>query len=75
MHKSPIVYRHIDGSITVPLWMIEFNLIWKTAKKEPSAGMFWKLLVGTAIVLAFGYAGETKLVNGWIGLASTVRCL
>ena len=27
--KSPIVYRYIDWSITVPLQMIEFNLILK----------------------------------------------
>jgi len=67
VHKSPIVYRYIDWSITVPLQMIEFNLILKAAKKEVSAGMFWKLLVGTVIMLAFGYAGETQMVNGWIG--------
>merc|ERR1712207_50493 len=27
VHASPIVYRYIDWSITVPLQMIEFNLI------------------------------------------------
>merc|ERR1712199_42560 len=31
VHKSPIVYRYIDWSITVPLQMIEFNLISKAA--------------------------------------------
>merc|ERR1712022_72223 len=32
LHRSPIVYRYIDWSITVPLQMIEFNLILKAAK-------------------------------------------
>ena len=33
VHKSPIVYRYVDWSITVPLQMIEFNLILKAAGK------------------------------------------
>merc|ERR1711981_1320762 len=31
VHASPIVYRYVDWSITVPLQMIEFNLILKAA--------------------------------------------
>merc|ERR1711861_80691 len=41
VHTSPIVYRYVDWSITVPLQMIEFNLILKAAGKPTSAGMFW----------------------------------
>jgi len=59
VHKSPIVYRYIDWSITVPLQMIEFNLILKAAQAPVSPMGFWKLLVGTVLMLAFGYAGET----------------
>merc|ERR1712010_170386 len=55
---SPIVYRYVDWSITVPLQMIEFNLILKAAGKPVGAGMFWRLLLGTVIMLAFGYIGE-----------------
>jgi bacteriorhodopsin len=58
VHKSPIVYRYVDWSITVPLQMIEFNLILKAAGKKTSQGMFWRLLVGTVIMLLFGYLGE-----------------
>ena len=47
VHSSPIVYRYVDWSITVPLQMIEFNLILKAAGKETSPMMFWKLLAGT----------------------------
>merc|ERR1712078_333097 len=63
IHRSPVVYRYIDWSITVPLQMIEFNLILKAAGKPVSATMFWKLLVGTVAMLGFGYAGETGAVN------------
>merc|ERR1719188_1684886 len=34
VHKTPIVYRYVDWSITVPLQMIEFNLILKAAGKN-----------------------------------------
>merc|ERR1711977_236341 len=67
VHKSPIVYRYVDWSITVPLQMIEFNLILKAAGKETSAAMFWKLLIGTVMMLAFGYLGETAVINPWMG--------
>jgi bacteriorhodopsin len=65
VHKSPIVYRYVDWSITVPLQMIEFNLILKAAGKEVSALMFWKLLFGTVVMLACGYAGEIKALPAW----------
>merc|ERR1712046_515927 len=58
VRSSPIVYRYVDWSITVPLQMIEFNLILKAAGKAPSVAMFWKLLVGTVMMLLFGYLGE-----------------
>jgi len=63
VHNSPIVYRYVDWSITVPLQMIEFNLILKAAGKQTSAAMFWKLLGGTCIMLAFGYSGEIKAMD------------
>merc|ERR1739848_815487 len=37
VHNSPIVYRYVDWSITVPLQMIEFNLIIKAAGKATTA--------------------------------------
>merc|ERR1712019_69257 len=65
VHRSPVVYRYIDWSITVPLQMIEFNLILKAAKAPISAMGFWKLLIGTVIMLLFGYLGETFLLPAW----------
>merc|ERR1711959_194389 len=69
VHLSPIVYRYVDWSITVPLQMIEFNLILKAAGKQTSAAMFWKLLLGTVIMLAFGYCGEITVLNAWPAFA------
>ena len=43
---SPILYRYIDWSITVPLQMIEFYLILSAVKPNLSQGMFWRLLLG-----------------------------
>jgi bacteriorhodopsin len=69
VHASPIVYRYVDWSITVPLQMIEFNLILKAAGKPVGAGMFWRLFLGTVTMLAFGYMGETQIVPAWPGFA------
>merc|ERR1711877_106766 len=65
VHKSPIVCRYVDWSITVPLQMIEFNLTLKAAGKPVSAAMFWKLLIGTVAMLLCGYLGETFLLPAW----------
>jgi len=63
VHASPIVYRYIDWTITVPLQMIEFNLIIKAAGGNIGAGGFWRLLVGTVAMLLFGYIGESNKDN------------
>merc|ERR1719510_2949393 len=58
IHDSPILYRYIDWSITVPLQMIEFYLILSAVHKNINVAIFWRLLVGTVVMLAFGYMGE-----------------
>merc|ERR1711884_467507 len=65
--SSPIVYRYIDWTITVPLQMIEFYLILRAVKPDISAGMFWRLLVGTVLMLVFGYCGESGIILAWPG--------
>jgi bacteriorhodopsin len=67
--SSPTVYRYIDWSITVPLQMIEFYFILSAVQPNLGAGMFWRLLIGTVIMLAFGYAGEASIINAWAGFA------
>jgi bacteriorhodopsin len=67
--QTPIVYRYIDWSLTVPLQMVEFYLILKAVKPDLSSIMFWRLLLGTVLMLAFGYLGEQSIVNPWVGFA------
>jgi len=71
IHMSPILYRYIDWSITVPLQMIEFYLILSACSKDITQASFWKLLIGTVIMLAAGYAGESGYMLGgaWAGFA------
>merc|ERR1712220_11916 len=52
IHMSPIVYRYIDWSLTVPLQMIEFYLILAAIKPNLGSGMFFRLLFGFALGLA-----------------------
>ena len=60
--STPTVYRYIDWLITVPLLMIEFYLILSAVTKV-SVGIFWRLLVGTIVMLVGGYLGETGYMN------------
>merc|ERR1712232_1306137 len=32
-------------------------------------GMFYRLLVGTVVMLLFGYLGESQVINPWLGFA------
>ena len=65
IHTSPILYRYIDWSITVPLQMIEFYLILSAVKPDMSMQIFMRLLFGTVAMLAFGYSGEAKSMYPW----------
>jgi len=63
---SPTVYRYIDWLITVPLQMIEFYLILSAVRKIPS-GIFWRLLIGSLVMLIGGYLGEAGNINSMLG--------
>ena len=64
--QSPIVYRYIDWLLTVPLQMIEFYLI-LAAVGAATVGMFWRLLVGTLVMLIAGFMGEAGYINATMG--------
>ena len=76
--ESPTVYRYIDWLITVPLQMIEFYLILAAVRKVPG-GIFWRLLIGSLVMLVGGYMGETGMIEpfvGWIiGMAGWIYIL
>merc|ERR1712144_143462 len=67
IHMSPILYRYIDWSITVPLQMIEFYLILTAVGANISQASFWKLLIGTVVMLASGYCGEAQYMQPQLG--------
>ena len=64
--ESPTVYRYIDWLITVPLLMLEFYFVLAAVKKVPSS-VFWKLLIGSLVMLIGGYAGEAGYVSAMVG--------
>ena len=63
---SPTVYRYIDWLITVPLQMVEFYLILAAVRKIPS-GIFWRLLIGSLVMIIGGYLGEAEYINSMVG--------
>ena len=63
---SPTVYRYIDWLITVPLQMIEFYLI-LVAVRKANSGIFWRLLIGSLVMLIGGYLGEAGYINATLG--------
>jgi len=70
IHGSPILYRYIDWTITVPLQMIEFYLILSAVKPDIGQGMFWRLMVGTVFMLVSGYCGEAGYVPAMGGFVA-----
>jgi len=70
IHSSPILYRYIDWSITVPLQMIEFYLILKAVNPGLGSGIFFRLLFGTVFMLASGYMGEAQFVPAFAGFVA-----
>merc|ERR1719461_1035837 len=67
LEESPILYRYIDWSITVPLQMIEFYLILSAVQHDISAAMFFRLMIGTVAMLTFGYCGESRAFPPGVG--------
>jgi bacteriorhodopsin len=63
---SPTVFRYIDWLLTVPLLMIEFYLILR-AIGVATAGIFWRLLIGTLVMLVPGYLAEAGYMDITIG--------
>ena len=75
---APTLYRYVDWLITMPLQMIEFYLILAAVRKVPS-GIFWRLLIGSLVMLVGGYLGQAGylptptfgiviVMTGWIYL-------
>ena len=65
--ESPVVYRYIDWVLTVPLQMVEFYLILIAVGAAVSVGSFWRLLVGTLVMVIGGYLGEAEMISVLLG--------
>ena len=65
--ETPTVYRYIDWLLTVPLLMIEFLLDSTSDWLMHRAGMFWRLLIGTLVMLVAGFMGEAGYINSMVG--------
>ena len=63
---SPTVFRYVDWIITVPLQMIEFYLI-LAACTAIAGGVFWRLFLGSLVMLIGGYLGEAGFINATVG--------
>jgi len=63
---SPTVYRYIDWLITVPLLMLEFYFVLSAVRKVPVA-IFWRLLIGSLVMVVGGYLGEAGYINSMLG--------
>ena len=64
--ETPTVYRYIDWLITVPLLMVEFYIILR-ACTAVAGGVFWKLMIGSLVMLIGGYLGEAGYMNATLG--------
>ncbi len=65
-NQAPTVYRYIDWLITVPLQLIQFYLILSAVRKMP-IGAFWRLLIGSLIMVFGGYLGEAGFIQPFLG--------
>ena len=64
-NASPTVFRYVDWLLTVPLQIVEFYLI-LAAIAVVRAALFWKLMIGSLVMLIFGYLGEVGAMDYWI---------
>ena len=61
---TPTVYRYIDWLITVPLQLVEFYLILSAVRKVDT-NIFWRILIGSLVMLIGGYLGEAGIMAAW----------
>ncbi len=70
--QSPIDFRYVDWTLTVPLMCVEFYLI--TKKAGGTMGLLWKLIGASVVMLVCGYMGEAVYrADAWLwGLFSGI---
>ena len=70
--ESPIEFRYIDWTLTVPLMCVEFYLLIKPFGAKQS--IMWRLILASVVMLVCGYIGEAIQPESTIlwGVLSTV---
>lgn len=70
--ESPVFFRYVDWTLTVPLMCVEFYLILKVAGAKQS--LMWRLIFLSVVMLVTGYFGEAvDRDNAWLwGLVSGI---
>tara|TARA_B100001094_G_C18171992_1_gene795670 strand:+ start:260 stop:949 length:690 start_codon:yes stop_codon:yes gene_type:complete len=63
---SPTVFRYVDWLLTVPLQIVEFYLI-LAAITAVAAGLFWRLMIASVVMLVGGYLGEVGQISATSG--------
>ena len=63
---SPTTFRYIDWLLTVPLQLVEFYLILAVVAAV-SGGIFWRIFLGSLVMLVPGYMGEAGYLNSTVG--------
>ncbi len=63
--------RYMYWLVTGPLVMIEVYLSLYAVAKVP-AGVFWRLLGGSVVMLGFGYAGEVGLMDAKVAFVPSM---
>merc|ERR1712176_1176825 len=58
---------NVGALVTLVAAVHYFYLILSAVQPNLGVGMFWRLLLGTVVMLAFGYAGEAHFVNALVG--------
>ena len=69
--EATTLYRYIDWIITMPLQMIQFYLILAAVRKVPK-NLFWKLLIGTVVMVLAAYLGASENIPTIIGLTISI---
>ena len=63
---APTVYRYVDWFITVPLQLIALYLILSAVRKV-NINIFWRILIGSLVMLVGGYCGEAGFIPPMLG--------
>ncbi len=65
---APTLYRYIEWLITMPLQMVVFYFILGAVRKV-SNRMFWRLLIGSLVMVVGGYLGAAEILPKMLGFA------